>query len=226
MDFSFSRMNGGGYPVFVGLPGLILSALLLYSSAALAERLPQECGSLANHYGPYDYSNPTHRSRYLPIVEKHHFSKDVFALRKPGDSGTIGEDIAYTLHTFPNHHRALDAMSRLSIREGRATPSRARYTIDCYFQRAIEWRPKDADARMVYGLHHYRSGRLDAAIDQMREGVRISPNHAELQYNLGLLLVRKQDYSAALEHAKKAYGLGYPLPGLRNQLERLGEWSE
>jgi hypothetical protein len=30
----------------------------------------------------------------------------------------------------------------------------------------------------------------------------------------------------ALEHAHRAYALGYPLPGLRNRLKRAGAWRE
>jgi len=35
-----------------------------------------------------------------------------------------------------------------------------------------------------------------------------------------------KNYPLAREEARQAYKLGYPLPGLRNKLEKLGEWQE
>ena len=43
-------------------------------------------------------------------------------------------------------------------------------------------------------------------------------------YNLGLLYVRKKDYDKARASADKAYGAGFPLPGLKNKLLEAGQW--
>lgn len=48
---------------------------------------------------------------------------------------------------------------------------------------------------------------------------------AEVKYNMGLLQVELGKIGEAVESAKQAYALGYPLPGLRNQLKRLGRWE-
>ena len=45
------------------------------------------------------------------------------------------------------------------------------------------------------------------------------------QYNLGLVYVRKKDFDRAREAAKLAYGLGIPLPGLKNKLAAAGQWD-
>jgi TPR repeat protein len=47
-------------------------------------------------------------------------------------------------------------------------------------------------------------------------------NSPELYYNLGLLYLDMKDLRQAKEYADKAYGEGYPLPGLKNRLERAG----
>ena len=45
---------------------------------------------------------------------------------------------------------------------------------------------------------------------------------AEINYNLGLILLELGDLDGAARHAELAYDLGYPLPGLRAKLQRLG----
>ena len=47
---------------------------------------------------------------------------------------------------------------------------------------------------------------------------------AEIHYNLGLIYLELGDADRALEQAHAAYALGYPLPGLRNRLQRMGKW--
>jgi hypothetical protein len=38
--------------------------------------------------------------------------------------------------------------------------------------------------------------------------------------------MQKKDYDLAKTHAKKAYELGFPLPGLKNQLIKVGKWED
>ena len=57
------------------------------------------------------------------------------------------------------------------------------------------------------------------------EAVSLDPAMAEAFYNLGLLQVKTGDYEAALESARQAYGLGYPLPGLMKKLKKAGYWK-
>jgi tetratricopeptide (TPR) repeat protein len=207
--------------------GLLAAVLTMPVSAFEAELGPAVCGSLENHYGPHDYSNLRDRLEKLPIVERFHFTQDIAALRADGKvQDHLGRHIAYTLHTFPNHHVALDAMSRLGVQQSRGQPLGARYTVECYFERAIRWRPTDPTVRLVYAIHHYRNERLDAAIKELTVGLELAPDNPELHYNLGLIALRSQDYELSIRHAKRAYELGYPLPGLRTQLERLGKWRD
>ncbi len=201
-----------------GIIPLIMMLVMLGTPALGAEF----CGSLESNHGPFDYNDPERRGR-LRLVEQYHLSDDVFMLRT--HLTNITNNLNYTLNVFPNHPRALDAISRLAIREGTNQPGRARYSVDCFFERAIRWRPSDPTVRLVYAIHHYRFGRVDEAIAEAREGLKLAPNSAELHYNLGLFLVNKGDYAAARRHAQQAYRQNYPLPGLRQQLERVGQWS-
>jgi tetratricopeptide (TPR) repeat protein len=203
---------------------LVVWACLVWSVSPIAAAA-NACGALANPYGPFDYSNTLDRQQRLPVVEQHHFTDAVFQLRS-GVAGGIASDIDYTLRAFPNHHRALDAMSRLGRQQRTAQPDGSRYAVECWFERALRFAPRDPGVRLVHSIHLHRNGKLDEAIAEARAGLQMDPNHPELHYNLGLYLVQKQDYTAAREHARAAYGFGYPLPGLKQRLERAGQWLE
>lgn len=205
-----------------GLRAVCCAALLLLCAPAFALT---DCGSLERDNGPWDYNDHSRSTRgRLAIVERVHFTQEIATLRRPVAS--LAGNLNYTLGNFPNHHRALDAISRLSAREGAAHLRNAPYSTDCYFERAVRWRPLDPVVRLVFAIHHFRFGRLEAAIAEARRGLELAPNHVELHYNLGLFLVRKGEYEAARRHAREAYRRGYALPGLRQQLERVGEWRD
>lgn len=209
----------------------ILVPLLLAANGVGAQGMPadsQLCGPLdGGGYGPFDYTNMVHRRENLPVVERHHFNNDVYELRR-GMTSRRGPltDIDYTLRAFPNHHHALDAMARLHLREGTAHLPGGRYSIDCWFERAMRWRPQDGMIRLIYGIYLFRADRLTDSEREMVTATELLPDSPEPHYNLGLLYVRKRDYESARTHAERAYELGHPLPGLRNQLTRLGEWKQ
>lgn len=171
-----------------------------------------------------DYTNADDR-RGLAIVEKFHFTPNVERLIQ-GESALLGGDIDYTLRHFPNHHRALAAMAKLGLRDKTTKPSGATYSIVCYFDRALGFKPNDAQVRMIYGSYLMANNQFDQAMEQMHEAVRLNPENATVNYNLGLMYVKKKDYAAARTYAKKAYDLGFPLPGLKNKLSALGQWNE
>lgn len=189
------------------------------------------CGDLENHFGPYDYREASEDLKKL--VERPHFPSKVENLIGGHTSMTPMGDINYTLRVFPNHARALNAVSKYEIkkqqqaREGDRPynpESEGGLTAECYFDRAMRWRPNDPDVYLVYGIHLYRLGRLDRALAAYKASERIRPNSSDLQYNMGLLYFDLKQYALAKEHAKKAYQLGYPLPGLRKKLASVGEW--
>jgi len=205
---------------FSGIIALI--ALIVSTNLQAASSF---CGKLENGYGPYDYSNSMHRTEKLPIVEAAHFSEKVEKLID-GESSWLGWDIDYTLRAFPNHYRALSAMARLGLREKTAHVKTANYTVECYFDRAIRFKPDDGMVRMIYGNYLLKlDGRPDDAFEQYHEAVRMQPENANINYNLGLMYMKKKEYEPAIVYAKKAYGLGFPLPGLRNQLMKKGKWD-
>lgn len=205
-----------------------LSFVLLFVSFSsfCSSRDNVNCGivpgqPLTNPYGPYDAINPAHADK-LPIVLGAHFTSDVERLIR-GNRGPLLADIDYTLRAIPNYHRALASVARYHRQVNIAAEDRDMYyTPDCYFKRAIYFTPKDVTARMLFAMHLHLTGRLNDSYNQYQQAIAIAPDYAELNYNLGLLLVDLKNYDEALESAKKAYAAGYPLQGLKNKLLNAG----
>ena len=183
-----------------------------------------ECPPYVRHTPGGDYTSAEDRSG-LAVVENFHFSRAVETLTK-GMTGSLGADIGYTLEHFPNHHRALASMAKLGLRLKTAQPTGARYTVSCFFERAIAFAPQDVTARMVYGSYLLSMGQDATALEQLDAASRLAPEHATIQYNLGLMYMKKKEYDKASVHAQKAYALGFPLPGLKNKLKAVGKWRE
>jgi predicted Zn-dependent protease len=201
-------------------------ALLCNGASGQISSLPAAsvCGDLRNHYGPFDYRTQTAAQR--GVVERAHFTSQVEQLRAGESTSVVGADIAYTLHVFPNHPRALNAMSRLALREKRPQPPGANFPVECYFERAIRFQPQDASPYLVYGMHLSRAGQHKRAVEAIQIAAQLAPDDANVNYNLGLAYFELKDYDNALKHAELAYAAGFPLEGLRRMLKKAGKWQE
>lgn len=198
---------------------LIISVALLSSHTNAAV---EGCGSLKNGYGPFDYwvdKGP------IAIVLMAHFTPGVETLTQTA-TGPFGGDIDYTLRAIPNHPNALMSMMRLAEREKTERPRGARYSVECYFDRAMRFRPKDGMVRMVYAEYLGKHGRNKEALEQLEIAQDLLGANANLHYNIALAYFGLGQYDKSLSHAHKAYALGFNLPGLRNKLERAGKWRE
>ncbi len=182
------------------------------------------CQGNKQGFGPYNYTDPQLQKRVygepLEIVERFHFTPEVEQLVK-GANGPLPTDIDYTLRAFPNHHRALWAIIKFHLDERRKKPRR--YTpAECYLQRALVFSPNDGIVQMLFGIYLHKAGHMEAAGKYFDKALAINPDNAEAHYNYGLLLVDKEKYDEAIEHARTAYQLGYPLPGLGSILKEKG----
>ena len=195
----------------------MIGALMLLAALAAPG-----CGAIKQYAIGGDYTN-AHDRRNLALVEAFHFTPDIEALTRAAIRP--GENIATTLEHYPNHHRALAAMARLGQRERAAKVIGAPWPVDCYFERALRYRPDDAKVRVVFSNHLLETGRIDAALAQMREAVRIDAGDPASHYNLGILLVMRGQFQEAEVHARKAYERGFPLPALKNKLLEAGYWK-
>ena len=97
---------------------------------------------------------------------------------------------------------------------------------DYWFRRAQDFAPHDGTLPHLYGIYLYNVGRYDEARDQYVKALAFDENSPDVNYNAGLLYVALEDYDKALDHATRAYDMGYPLPGLRNKLITAGVWQD
>jgi tetratricopeptide (TPR) repeat protein len=194
-------------------------AVILTLVAPLGALAKNYCGELNNHYGPFDY-----RKGRFDLVEKAHFTEEVEKLIK-GSTGPLGGDLDYTLRAIPNHVRALASLAKLELRKKGEPIQGLKWSVECYFDRAMRFQPDDAGVRTVYGGYLYKLGRTNEAVEQLTEAVKLDPENGTAHHNLGLIYFQKKDYEKAKLHAKKADTLGFPLPGLKNKLIELGKWE-
>lgn len=93
--------------------------------------------------------------------------------------------------------------------------------------KAITAQPKRPEPYVMLALLDRKQHKLDQARDVLRQADSATDGEsAEIAYNLGLIDLELGDVDSALASAKKAYGRGYPLPGLRQKLQRMGRWTE
>ncbi len=209
------------------IPGLALRAITLTAAllncAAWAQGTASSCGPLDNPYGPFDYVT---QKNLLGVVEKHHFTPRVEALVGGVTSVHVGEDIDYTLKAFPNHHRALLSLARLGKKTNSSQPVGLAYAVECYFERALRFRPSDGIVRMIYARYLFQDRRAPQASQQLEQAVAAADDDPFIHYNVGLLYLEHENYALALAHAHKAYALGFAQTALRDRLQLLGKWKE
>lgn len=203
--------------------GFVLVLVAVVSAAGRAAAADESCGSLVNAIGPYDYRAMP--KEMLSKIETFHFTANVETLTRGESTIRLGADISYTLRAIPNHTRALYSISELARREKREKPVGSAYTVSCWFDRAIRFRPEDGQVRLVYGVALLKAGEVRPAITQLDKAGELLPNNPNVHYNLGLAYFDANDFEKSREHAKQAYALGHPLPGLRQKLERAGQWQ-
>lgn len=201
----------------VGLRAAALLGMLALGGLAHAETCGGSLGQ--NSWGrPLDYRNPSENDA-LELVERFHFTREIENLVK-GINVPLPGDIHYTLMRFVNHYRALNSMANWQLKNG-FREGQEYLTADCYFERAAAFTPEDPMIYLIWANYLYRKKDFNGALEQYKRSEELDPNSAEVHYNLGLLYIELKDLDKAREHADKAYSFGYPLPGLKNKLDRL-----
>jgi hypothetical protein len=184
------------------------------------------CGDFnygASALGPLDYRITP--PDVIDFVEVRHFPEHVERLVR-GEKGTVGGDIAYTLGVFPNHPRALRSAAELTRRNNGIMPKDMRFTLLCWFDRAIAFRPDDAQVRILWAQELIRGKQTAAALEQVRVAEELAKGNPAVHYNVGLLYFELKDYEKSIANAKVAYEQGFNLPGLRDKLTRAGQWKQ
>ena len=194
----------------------------LWATPAQAQTEGGNCGSLATGYGPYDYRTQQYK---LKVVEDAHFTPEVEALIR-GSSGAIESDLGYTLHTFPNHPRALMAMARLGEKLKTPQPRYARYSVACYFDRAIRFAPSDTVVRILYARYLAKQARPDEALTQLDVAVTQAKDNPFSHYNIGLAFFDLGQYDKARVQAHTAAAMDFERTELTDKLKSANQWQE
>lgn len=194
---------------------------------------PTDCEplKLSANGPPFDYNDQSGIARErLRLAEGAHFTVSVRS-GTAGNAGSLIGDLDFVLRAFPNHPYALSVMADVQQRPGfsRQHPLRKDMyypTLNCYFQRALQIAPHDAAIYLVMAINQHKLKRFEQAKNYYLKAISLKPDAAEAHYNLGLLFVSTGELEQALQHAHSAYNLGYPLPGLKEQLRNRGVWRE
>lgn len=217
---------------------LTVITLIGLAHPILARADVMECGELKNYQdiGPWDYADPSSNvptgadpMGHVKRVENVHFTPamQLLDLKRFSIERLTGE-IHYTLRALPNHPGALMAISRLERMAGGKLPQRGitpftpKITADCFFDRAIRFRPRDKVVRMVHGMHLHQHGKLQEALAEYEKAQSMGEDSPNLNYNLGLLHAELNNWDKAYDYGEKAQRAGFMLPGLRNRLEKAG----
>jgi tetratricopeptide (TPR) repeat protein len=208
-----------------------LSVVILTLGLALSGPVKSsayECAELEQGKFYADYADPKSSEAtgadpmgLIKRVENVHFNSEMkkLNLKLYSIERLVGE-INYTLGALPNNPGALLAMSRLETMAGGKLP--AKLSADCFFDRAIRFRPKDKAVRMVHGMHLHRHGKLKEALAEYELAESLGNTSANLYYNLGLLHADMKNWDKAYEYGVKSQGAGLMLPGLRGKLQKAG----
>jgi tetratricopeptide (TPR) repeat protein len=202
----------------------ISGAALLLLALGKAEAAPI-CGDIYSKMREtFDYRDPN--PNWITLVEGAHFTEDVEQGIR-GSSGTLaGPDLQYTLEHFPNHRRALDTLIRLAPRTKSGMIAGMKWPIECYFERAVRFRPDDGLVWALYAKYQYVMGREAQAFPMLEKALVLSPDDPAINYNVGLAYAKQKKFAQALPYAQKAYAAGFPLPGLKQMLINARAWVE
>ena len=212
------------WPAVVATLFLAFGAGALHAQGVSAADSERRCGPVPTpgHYGPYDYR--TQRGS-LAIVEKHHFTPIVEA----GAGSVTGDmmlDIGYTLKSSPNHHRALLTLVNLGAKTKSLQPGALEYSIECWFDRALRYRPDDNIVRMIFAQYLVQIGRAPDAKQQLTFATSAAGDNPLTHHNIGLVYFEMGDFDMALVQAHEARKLGFERSRLESLLVQKGKWQE
>ena len=207
------------------LPAACICIVLLLALHSTASGSEVDCGPLkiANKHGPFDYRTATPGE--LQLVEHAHFAPSVEALVKPMFRD-FGPDLGYTLWAFPNHHRALVTLVRLTDRDKSIQPSGLPYRAECYFERALRFKADDSIVKMIYATFLIHQKRNDDAVAELNSTEPLIKDNPRSHYNIASLYFEASAFEKASKHIKIAMDLGWPQTELKDKLIAQGKWVE
>lgn len=160
------------------------------------------CQGNGQGFGPYDYfdvneeSDPKYQEGRYWELDKVHTDKAVGLMRagsaiSQGAFQLASSNLDYSLRAIPNDPRSLQEVIRLDslIRQNPRLVN-PEPPPECYFQRAVAFRGKQAHVRLLYAVYLHKLGHYLQSIPQYEAALAIDPNSAESHYNIALALIK------------------------------------
>jgi hypothetical protein len=219
------------------LHALVTSCLLAGSAAAIAQPFAEglavrgaeprhPCGPVyysATAWGPRDYRTASPEER--ATVEAFHFTPIIEAGIR-GINSTVAGELNFTLKALPNNHRALVTLTKIVMRAKTDKLYGFEWPGECYFNRAIRFRPDDAVVRMLYAQYLGQLKRREEGLKQLEAAVAQANGNGLTHYNAGLVALEIGEPQFAAEQARLALELGFPRRELAEALQKAGHWRE
>jgi len=93
-------------------------------------------------------------------------------------------------------------------------------------EKGIKVQPTRPEAYIQLALIQRKHHKLKEALATLESAdAATRGGSADVQYDLGLINLEIGDIDAAVQNARRAYGLGYPLPGLKWKLQKMKRWD-
>jgi len=155
----------------------------------------------------------------LKVVEQYHLGPCEQSLNARNFRRAVAE-CDFILRIFPNHPRAL----HLTVRACEQWQS-PECKLDDRFERAIAINPQASATFVLNGIYLHGTKQYERARQSYERALALDADSMNAHYNLGLTCIELKDYACANLHAQRAYALGSTLPGLRNRLQKAGQWQ-
>lgn len=92
-----------------------------------------------------------------------------------------------------------------------------------FLNQAIHAQPTVSSPYALASMIYRKTGEPRKAVQVLQKGdTALDGQSAEIHYFLGHIYIELSELDSAADHARRAYELGYPLPGLASKLRRLG----
>lgn len=213
---------------FAAAISLLLAAPTHGETNSSADNLLLSCGQAPPGHptkGRRDYRLMSSNEKDLRDLRYHEYFH-IEPARKALSSGNLKWNVMNNLHfvlqKIPNDHRALSILVQWDKAGGRdsdyASPA-------CYLTWAQQFTPDDAAVWVFGGYYFYQKKDVERAKTWWEQALALEPGNADVHYNLGLLMFEQGLYAGSRTHAQAAYAAGFPLPGLREKLQGVGEWQ-
>lgn len=219
------RRRAGGKILSLAATSALLAGLVapVLTFAQVSEAM---CGPVwgTRHHGPFDYRKASKYERLN--VENFHFTAAVEVQLRGKTNQHPGPDINYTLRAFPNHHRALNAATRLAVRDRKDQPEGMEWPVECYFERALRFVKDDFVVHSLYAHWLVQRKRTQDAEQQLKLSLGLAGDNPLSHFSIGLIYFEMGLFDQASAQARLAQSLGWARTDLIDKLKAAGQWRD